>query len=132
VVCPSILLAKKKIKGQKKKWTKKEKIVKNRRDRKRSTQGTLNSSIICGAFCLVHISIATFHIYFTPLFIITGARNTYRPATRTSALNIYSTLLYVTNLCAIYTYLFFCVPPKLHIYFRSAQKRTLAILGYAF
>jgi hypothetical protein len=31
-------------------------------------------------------------------------------------------LLSITDLCAIYIYLlFFCVPPKLHIYTRSVQ-----------
>jgi hypothetical protein len=71
MVCPCVLLAEEKIskeqKQGKKVWIekRKEKIVKEkRRDRKRSTQGTLSSSIICGTFCLVHISVATFHTCF--------------------------------------------------------------------
>ena len=70
-------------------------------------------------FPLLPFILVSIHTYFTPLFIATGARNTYGPATRTSALDIYLILLSVTDLCATYTYLFICVPPKLHIYFRS-------------
>jgi hypothetical protein len=47
------------------------------------------------SFYLVCISIAIFHTCFTLLCVTTGARNTYRLATRTSALNIYSILLSV-------------------------------------
>jgi hypothetical protein len=68
-----------------------------------------------GAFCLVCISIATFHTCFTPLCVTTGARNMYTPTTRTSTLNIYSILLSVTELCATYIFVL-CVPSKLHIY----------------
>ena len=131
LVC-SLLIKKYQKCKSKKKFGPKKKIKtskrKEKREEKRSTQGTPNSSIVCGAFCLVHISVATFHTYFTPLFVTTTSRNTYRPATRTSALDIYSILLSGTDLCATYTYLFFCVPPKLHIYFRSVEKNTLAIL----
>ena len=57
-----------------------------------------------------------------------GARNTYRPTTRTSALDIYLILLSVTDLCATYIYFFFCVPPKIHIYTSYQYRNILAIV----
>jgi len=70
VFCACVLPAEKNIKKAKAKKKEldrkiKEKILKEkRRDQKKSTQGTLNSSIVCGAFCLVHICVATFHTCF--------------------------------------------------------------------
>ena len=111
----------------------KEKIVKeNRRYRKGAHKEHSIALLFVVSFALF-ISVATFNTcflssLFSLLFITTGDRNTYRPATRTSAMDIYSILLSITDLCATYIYLFFFVPPKLHIYFRSVQKKTLAIL----
>jgi hypothetical protein len=57
------------------------------------------------------------------LCVTTSARNTYRPATRTSALDIYSILLSVTELCATYICLFFvCLPSSTYILQISTEK----------
>jgi hypothetical protein len=66
-------------------------------------------------------------LLFSLLFVKTDARNTYRSATRTSVVDIYSILLSMIDLCATYIFIIY-VSPKLHIYFRSVQKKTLAIL----
>ena len=125
-----------KSKSKKKRLDKKNKRKKIVKENRRYQKGAHKEHSIALLFVVpfaLFISVATFNTCFLSflfplLFITTGDRNTYRPATRTSALDIYSILLSVTDLCATYTYLFFCVPPKLHIYFRSVQKKTLAIL----
>ena len=138
MVYSCVLLAEKKISKEQKQEkkigqkNKRKKIVKeNRRYRKGAHKEHSIALLFVVPFALF-ISVATFNTCFLSslfplLFITTGDRNTYRPATRTSALDIYSILLSVTDLCATYIYLFFFVPPKLHIYFRSVQKKTLAI-----
>jgi hypothetical protein len=125
-VCSLLRKNIKRSKERKKIWTKKRKEKNSKREEKRSkrsTQGTLDSSIVCGAFCLIRISIATFHTCFTPLCVSAGARNMYRLAIRTSALDIYSILLFVTELCATYIYLFFvCLPSSTYILQISTEK----------
>jgi len=115
------------------KKNKRKKIVKeNRRYRKGAHKEHSIALLFVVPFALF-ISVATFNTCFLSslfplLFITTGDRNTYRPATRTSALDIYSILLSVTDLCATYIYLFFFRASQApHIYFRSVQKKVLAI-----
>jgi len=129
-------MSKRKKKSDNKKKTKNSKIKE-----KRSKKGAYRKYSIAllfivpfalSIFLFLSFILVSIHTYFTPLFITAGGRKTYSPATRTSALDIYSILLSVSDLCATYTYLYFCLPPMLHIYFKLVQKKTLAILDYAF
>ena len=111
------------------KKNKRKKIVKeNRRYRKGAHKKHSIALLFVVPFALF-ISVATFNTcflssLFSLLFITTGDRNTHRPATRTSALDIYSILLSVTDLCATYIYIcFFRASQAPHIYFRSVQKK---------
>ena len=130
MVYSCVLLAEKKISKEQKQEKKirqkiKEKIVKeNRRYRKGAHKEHSIALLFVVPFALF-ISVATFNTCFLSslfplLFITTGDRNTYRPATRTSALDIYSILLSVTDLCAIYIYLFF---------FRASQAPHILQIG---
>ena len=120
MVYSCVLLAEKKIskeqKQEKKVWTKKRKEYNNnskREEKRREMEHIRNTQKLYCLCCLflVCVSIATFHTCFTPLIVTTGARNTYRTTTRTNALDIYSILLSVTDLCAIYKlFLFLCLP----------------------
>jgi uncharacterized membrane protein (DUF106 family) len=138
-----VLLAKEKISkvqmeekkfGQKKRKEKnsKRKEIEKGEHRKHSIALLFVVPFALTIFLLLPFILVSIYTFFTPLFITIGDRNTYRIATRTSAPDIYSILLSITDLCATYTYLFFYMPPKLHIYFRLVQKKTLAISGYAF
>ena len=88
-------LLKKKIKEQKqeKNWTKKKRknIVKSEEIEKgaHKERSIVVVPFALSIFLLLPFILVSIHTYFTPLFITTGARNTYRSATRTSALDIY-------------------------------------------
>ena len=112
---------------------KRKKIVKeNRRYRKGAHKEHSIALLFVVSFALF-ISVATFNTCFLSslfplLFITTGDRNTYRPATRTSALDIYSILLSVTDLCATHTHIyiyFSCLPSSTYILQISTEKRSL-------
>ena len=121
--------SKKKNIGQK---NKRKKIVKeNRRYRKEAHKEHSIALLFVVSFALF-ISVATFNTcflssLFSLLFITTDDRNTYWPATRTSALDIYSILLSVTDLCATYIYICFfsCLPSSTYILQISTEKRSL-------
>ena len=104
----------KRAKARKKVWIEKRKEKNSKRKEKRSKKEHSIALLfvvpfVLSIFPLLPFILVSIHIYFTRLFITTHARNTYRPATRTSALNIYSILLSVTHLCAIYIYSFVCL-----------------------
>jgi hypothetical protein len=98
----------------------KKKIAKEkRRDKKGAHKEHSIALLFVVPFVLSVFPLLPFHTYFTPLCVTTGARNTYRPATTTSDLDIYSILLSIIELCATYIYIYIfvlCVPSKLHIY----------------
>ena len=75
-----------------------------KRQEKRSTKATANSSICL--WCLWPCPCLLLPFIRVSLSCLSqiSARNTYMPATRTSALDIYSILLSVTDLCATYKY----------------------------
>ena len=115
----------------KKVWTKKRKENNNnskREEKRREMEHIRNTQKLYCLCCLflVCVSIATFHTCFTPLFVTIGARNTYRPATRTSDLDIYSILLSVLTCVPHMKYFSLCAFQAPHILQISTEK-TLAI-----
>jgi hypothetical protein len=117
----------KRAKSKKKFGQKKRKEKNSKRKGKMKEKGAhkehLNSSIIYGAFLPCPYFRCYLSYLFHSLVCHNWCRNTYRLATRTSALDIYSILLSVTELCATYIYLFFmCLPSSTYILQISTEK----------
>jgi hypothetical protein len=106
-----------------KKKKRKNSKIKEKIKEKGAHKEYLNSSIICDAFLPCPYFRCYLSYLFHSLVCHNWCRNTYRPATRTRALDIYSILLYVTELCATYIYLFFvCLPSFIYILQISTEK----------
>ena len=103
------------------------------RQEKRSTQVIVNSSICLWCLLPCPCSLISFILVFLSCLSQIGARNTYRPATRTSALDIYSILLSVTDLCATYKYFcsFVCFPSSTYT-LQISTPRVSCNLGTTF
>ena len=96
---------------------------------KRQEKRTTNSSICLWCLLPYPCSLLPFILVSLSCLSQIGTRNTYRPATRTSVLDIYSILLSVIDLCATYKYFCsFCAIQAPYIHFILVQQRTLAIL----